>query len=201
MKKAMLICSMILLLGSCKKKETPADDLPQGILSTESATVTTNDCSFFSPLDSLNTDEKVKWLRANQVQACLPEYDSCRESVHKITQAAYSQILQDYWGTEEVVTTDVKLGDIEALSKKANYTQFITANFNNGKIVSLTATNNFTDVPTCYSVPLFYSLQRLHGLDSDSILTFAVGKKNGEEVIVFFIKGTSDYYDVSLQPV
>jgi hypothetical protein len=201
MKKAMLLCSMILLLGSCKKKETPANDLPQGILSTESATATTVDCSFFSPLDSLDAAGQVKWLRDNQNEACLPEYDQCRENVHKITQAVYQQALQEYWGAVAVVTTEISLGEIEALSNQSKYAQFIAAEINGSKVVKLIATDTFTQTPTCYSVPLFYSIQRLHNLDSESLLVFTAGKKDGKEVIVFNVKGTSDYYDMSLQPV
>ncbi len=201
MKKAMLLCAMILLLGSCKKKETPANDLPQGILSTESATAATDDCSFFDPLDSLDTADQVKWLRDHQNEACLPEYDQCRENVHKITQAVYQQALQEYWGAVEVVTTEIRLGDIEALSNQSKYAQFISAEINGNKVVKLTATDNFTQTPTCYSVPLFYSIQRLHNLDSESLLVFTAGKKDGKEVILFNVKGTSDYYDMSVQPV
>lgn len=201
MKKAMLLCSMILLLGSCKKKETPTNDLPQGILSTESAKATTDDCSFFDPLDSLDTAGQVKWLRENQNEACLPVYDQCRENVHKITQAVYQQALQDYWGAVEVVTTEIRLGDIEALSNQSKYAQFIVAEINGNKVVKLGAINNFTQTPTCYSVPLFYSIQRLHNLNADSLLIFTVGKKDGKNVILFGVKGTSDYYDVTVNPI
>ncbi|HOZ75057.1 MAG TPA: hypothetical protein PLS51_02900 [Flavobacterium sp.] len=201
MKKTTLLCFMILLLGSCKKKETPTNDLPQGILSTESATATTDDCSFFDPLDSLDTADQVKWLRDNQNEACLPQYDQCRENVHKISQAVYQQALQEYWGAVEVVTTEIRLGDIEALSNQSEYVQFIAAEINGNKVVKLMATDNFTQSPTCYSVPLFYSIQRLHELTAESVLVFTAGKKDGKEVILFGVKGTSDYYDVSSAPM
>ncbi len=201
MKKAMLLCSMILLLGSCKKKETPANDRPQGILSTESAAAVTGDCSFFNPLDSLDTVGQVKWLRDNQNEACLPEYDQCRENVHKITQAVYDQMIQEYWGAVEVVNTEIRLGEVEAISNQSKYAQFIAAQINGSKVVKLTATDDFTQIPTCYSVPLFYSIQRLHDLNAESILIFTVGKKDGKEVILFNVKGTSDYYDVSSVPM
>jgi hypothetical protein len=99
------------------------------------------------------------------------------------------------------VNTEIRLGEVEAISNQSKYAQFIAAQINGSKVVKLTATDDFTQIPTCYSVPLFYSIQRLHDLNAESILIFTVGKKDGKEVILFNVKGTSDYYDVSSVPM
>lgn len=197
MKKAFLLLSITLLIAGCKNKETKTVDQPQGIVSSRAA----NECSFFSPLDSLGTQEQVKWLRENQEQAVLPQYDKCREDAHQITLAAYEKAVEAYWGSEVAVTTDISIGDVENLSQQILYVQFIAATINANKIIELSAADDFSDKPTCYSVPLFYSIQRLHSLPSSALLTFTAGKVGGKDVILFSIKGSTNYYDMSNNPI
>jgi len=196
-KKAILLLSLTLVLGACKKKETPTEQLPQGIV----AAPPIADCSFFNPLNSMTQQQQVKWLRENQDQACLAQYDQCHEDAHKISETAFQDGITELWGTETVVYSDISLGTIEALSSQSKYGQFVTAEVDGGKNIVLGASNNFTDTPVCYSFPLFYSLQRIHGLTLDSLLTFTTAKIKGKEVIVFRIKGTSDCYDMTSTPM
>jgi hypothetical protein len=199
MKKAVLLLSITLLSVACKNKEAKPQEVPQGIVKKDLAPVL--DCSFFDPLNGMTQNEQVRWLKLNEDQACLAQYDQCRENAHKLTQADFNQAVSDYWGEEEVVNTEIKLGDIEALSSQTEYGQYISAQLNSSKNVVLAATNTFTDTPVCFSVPLFYSIQRLHNLTSESILVFTGGKKESKNIIVFYIKGTTDSYDMSNNPM
>jgi hypothetical protein len=51
------------------------------------------------------------------------------------------------------VNTEIRLSEVEAISNQSKYAQFIAAQINGSKVVKLTATDDFTQIPTCYSVP------------------------------------------------
>lgn len=196
MKKALLLLSLALSVSACKKNETKTAPIQKIVSNEEDVTL---DCSIFDTLNGMSTEDQVKWLRNNQDTICKPMYDQCRENAHKITAQEFDDAISAYWGTRPVKYSYFTLEQIERLSSQKKYTQFIKATNNNEDVV-LAADNNFSVEPVCYSVPLFYSIERIHNLGQTDTLAFTIGKIKDLEKIIFNIKGTSDNYDMTNFP-
>lgn len=195
MKKLTLLLMFASLLGACKQSQKQQEDTKIQPLTAG------NVCDYFSTLPSMSTTDQVKWLRSNQIQACKAKYDSCRENAHIITPAVYSQGITDYWKADPVVYTEITLGTIKALSAQTMYVQFISFVPDSQNTIVPAAVIDFTITPSCYSVPLFYSIGRLHSLTDSSILVFTRAVIAGNETIVFAVKGTSYNYDLANYPL
>jgi hypothetical protein len=198
MKKLVTILSLALVLVSCKQAETTNDKKqmkPQTLLATV-------DCSFFAPLDSLTTEEQVVWLRANQEDACDPKNDPCRVEKHTISESVFNKGVADYWGNKPVVYTGFSLSEIKSKSINHMYEDFLTFMPNaTTEIITMATDKKFSaDNPTCYSIPLFYSLERVYTLSGSAEFLFTRAIIDSKETIVFFISGTSHYYDFSGNP-
>jgi len=195
MKRFALLLIAALSLGACKQSPKQQDGVEVQPLAT------VNVCDYFSTLPSMSTDDQVKWLRSNQIQACKAKYDSCRENAHIITPTVYSDGIAEYWKADPVIYTEITLGTIKALSAQSMYVQFISFVPDSQNTIVPAAVIDFTTTPSCYSVPLFYSIGRLHSLSNSSILMFTRAIIGGNETIVFAVKGTSYNYDASSFPL
>jgi hypothetical protein len=197
MKKLLLMLSLALSLGACKQRDTKHETVEK---TSPLPLLTTSDCDIFNPLGTMTTSQQVAWLQANQNEVCIEKYDACRENFHKISLKAFENGVKAYWNTRTVIYTPITLGTIKGLTTETKYAKFISAAGTDEEI-KLTVVTNFTTTPTCYSIPLFYSIGRLHALTDSSVLQFTKAIINSQEVIVFYVNGTSYFYDVTLVPV
>ena len=196
MKKLVLVLSLAIIAGACKKNEPKS---VQGIVSNGvSAEV---DCKIFDTLKKMRIEDQVNWLQKKQDEICTAEYDHCRTELHKITEKDFDAAVAHYWDTKPPVYTDIKIGDIESLTPETKYGKFISTSKNSSDQVVLNVVNDFSETPSCYSLPLFYSLERVHHLTPSSELSFTFGKIKNLDVVIFSIKGGSDYYDMSNCPL
>jgi len=198
MKKTLTLLSLALMLISCKQGETTNDKKqvkPQTLLETV-------DCSFFAPLDSLPTDEQVGWLRAHQNAACDPKNDECRLEKHTISESEFNKGVGDYWGNNPIVYTGFSLNELKATTTNRMYEEFITFKPNTTNIIDLGVDKDFgkQTAASYYSVPLFYSLENIYGLDGRVKFLFTKALINSNETVVFFISGTNHYFDLSVNP-
>lgn len=198
MKKLLLLLAFSIMVTGCKQKETAAK--PFNRLATIAADP---DCSFFSPLDTMsNVQDKVDWLRLNQLEACKAKNDTCRLTAHRIDSKEFDKAVADYWLTNPVTYTGYNLEDIKALTTEQKYGQFICATPDSNNNIKLTVVTNFTKSPVCFSIPLFYSIGRMNALDEKTQIIFTRGKLGGEETVVFFLSSCpGNFYDMSKEPL
>jgi hypothetical protein len=198
MKKLLLLCSFGLLLAACKQKETPQQKV-NSFVNTETPKL--NICAAFDTLQHLNTQGQVLWLRANQNQICATQYDSCRVVAHQISQTDYDHAIDEFWGTRRPVQSEFTLAQIKSLPKEANYNEFIECTTDDKDIITLNTVFNFTVTPNCYSVPLFYSIDRFRHLNDTDVFVFTRAKINNTDTVIFTISGSNDFYDASSFPL
>ncbi|MBC7607446.1 MAG: hypothetical protein H7199_10905 [Burkholderiales bacterium] len=198
MKKLIFLLSFTAVVWSCKKKEPITAPINK-----MAAAVAGLDCSFFSPLDTLsNPQDRVTWLRLNQVEACKEKYDTCRVNAHLMDSKYFDKAVADYWQSNSVNYTGYNLEDIKALTSEQKYGQFLCATPDSNSNIKLTVVSAFTVSPACFSIPLFYGIGRINALNEKTQLIFTRGKVGGQETVVFFLSGSSGHcYDMSKEPL
>jgi len=201
MKKLVLLLSLSLVLNGCKQKEAKTEsdsEKPQMMVSP--VNVEKDNCSIFNAMDSLTVSQQVSWLRENQAEICQPQYDVCRENMHKITQKEFSDAVSAYWGTTTVVYTNIELENIKALTPTVEYQKYIRAEADSSNNITLTAVTDFNIAKTQYSVPLFYSIGRMNSLDGKTVFSFTLAKIDGQTRIVFVVNAISQCFDLCNNP-
>ena len=201
MKKLVLLLSLTLVLNGCKQKEAKTEsesEKPQMMVSP--VAVEKDICSIFNAMDSLTVPQQVAWLRENQAQVCLPEYDQCRENMHKITEKDFHDAVSAYWGTKPVTYTEIKLEDIKALTTTTEYQYFIRAMADTNSNITLSAVADFNTAKTQYSVPLFYGIGRLNNLDGKAVFSFTLATIDGQTRILFSVNAINQFYDLCNNP-
>lgn len=198
MKKLLILLSLSVMLNSCKQKEAAPESTKKTKI--QPMTAARPDCSFFDPLETMNSSEQVVWLRENQKEACLDKYDICREIAHTISEENYRAGLAAYWEEKPPIYSKFELSYIKGLATTTGYEKFVGTSFN-GDNIQLAAVTNFKENPVCFSFPLFYSLEHLYTLDPKQNFIFTKAIIGGHQTIVFQIAGTSKYYDMAQYPL
>ena len=119
------------------------------------------------------------------------------EALHKMTAAdkatRYDKYLKDFWGTDTILLKSYKWAEIKKRIENKCYDEYITFNYDNKKdsLIELTSKVSFTDYPSCYSIPLFKSIELNYRnknrvtMPETAIFKFAKGKYNNKTIIVF----------------
>ena len=197
MKKIFLFLSFVLVLNSCKQKETTPPNSRKNEIQPLAAKP---NCDLFTVLDTMTTEHRVDWLRTNQANAILPQFDICRETAHAISLQDYNAAVLEFWGGKVPEYATYNLDSIKSLARSTGYEDFIITSLD-GDTIILSAGNIFTTNPVCFSFPLFYSIERLYTLDGKAKFLFTRGIIEGSETVVFHIEGTAHFYDMGQNPL
>lgn len=198
MKKLLFLLSLLLMLNGCKQKQAAPTIGNKKILPLTG--IPQVDCHFFDSLELLTVVNQVAWLREHQSQACLEQYDECRENAHQLSPENYNRAISTYWAGGAVVYSDYTVAEIKSKTTDTGYEKFLSMTVKDDHITP-DATNDFSLTPVCFSIPLFYSIQRLYGLKDTDTFRFTTGTINGKQTVVFSVDATAHFYDVGHYPL
>ena len=138
------------------------------------------------------------------------------EELHKMNATdkvtRYDKYLKDFWEQNPVQFKQYNWSKIKPFLVNKCYDEYITFNYDDKKdsLIELITKVTFTDYPSCYSIPLFKSIElnyRNKNRDSipdTAIFKFAKGKFNNKTIIVFETDDTTmgvANYDISDIPL
>lgn len=135
------------------------------------------------------------------------------ESFHTIDGSNYKNMIYKFWGSnidlsDKKYYNEVEWAVLDEKIKNICYEEYLSFYYSANKTndVSITTTKNFTEKPSCYSMPLFKSIYENHKSQikpNTKVKFYKALNQNNDIIIVFEIEGITvgSYYDISNVPM
>lgn len=194
MKRILFLVAITTTLVIGCKNETKNIDVKKIKKVTKEESAIPPGCTFFSPLESMGTAQRIEWLRNPQTQTTIcTQYLNCVLESHRMTNDENTQVLASL-GPNPTYTS-IPLNQI-LNGKSCNYKEYRTFTKNSSGNITMGLTSNFNETTTCYSIPLFYAMQA----QNITTVKFIEAMVAGERRVIFSIDNGNAFFDYSRWP-
>jgi hypothetical protein len=152
--------------------------------------------------------ELAKRLKQSNTLLCdSPGYIPAVAAFHMVSNENYIHYLENYWGnTSSIVYQKISWARINKDINNLCYQKYLmfTGNYSlqNNSDIDYVLVDDFDCKKTCYSIPLFKSLQQLNMTLSSDLFFTKAKLDNGKSIIIFKTSenATVGYFDISEDP-
>lgn len=192
MKKVFLFLALSVVFASCKDNKPKTDSPDAASVSTQ------GHCDFFDELEGMTVEEQVAWLKSKEADIC-SDYSECIADSHQLDSTQIAAVEANRNSSLEKTVT---LGDIFD-GNGCSYAKYRSFKIESDHTITMDIESDFTTSVSCYSLPLFYGLQKKHNLTTNTQFHFFEASVPGVSgtTVVFVIDGVSNgYFDYSRWP-